>query len=82
MLDNTIDEIMDIFEIQHSTKIEFKEVCGFTFVSISKINIIRNNVSAEIRPLGIIYEENDEYYFAPLHGADNIEEIIKEYVKN
>lgn len=37
--------------------------------------------SAEIRPLGIIYEESGEYYLAPIDVVDEIDEVVKEFVK-
>ena len=78
-----LNEIDDILNLTHSRKIEFRQLYGFTFVFKTDIvNINENISSAEIKTIGIIYEENDEYYFAPLYGADNIEEIIREYVKN
>ena len=61
----------------------FKRLYGFTFVFKSQLISIRDNLaSAEISPIGIIYEENGEYYFAPLHHTDEISEIIKEYVED
>ena len=82
MSDDIFDELREIFEISQDVKIEFKEIYGLTFAFESKINIMRNSiVSTEIAPLGIIYKENDEYYFAPLDEVENIDEIIKEYVK-
>ena len=38
--------------------------------------------SAEIKPLGIIYEENGEYYLSPLDRIDDIEAIMKEFVES
>ena len=38
--------------------------------------------SAEIKPVGIFYEENGEFYLAPLDETINIEQIVEEYVKN
>lgn len=82
MKDKVFDEIIGIFEITEDTHIEFKEIYGFTFVFMTKIVTFRNRISsAEIQPAGIIYEENGEYYFAPLYRADNIDEIVKEYVE-
>lgn len=61
----------------------FKKLCGLTFVFKSEVTSIKDNLtSAEISPVGIIYEENGEYYFAPLHHTDEIDEIVKEYVEN
>ncbi len=82
MNNEIFDEIRRSFKIKLITSIRFKEVCGFTFVFKETINIVRNTISsAEIKPLGIIYSENGEYYFAPLENISNIEEIVKEYVR-
>lgn len=83
MSDDVIGDILSIFEITQNTAIEFKELYGFTFVFKTKIFEIRGNVtSAEIKPLGIIYDENGEYYFAPLYKSVNMNEIAKEYVNH
>lgn len=82
MSDNLSDDLREIFDITQDVKIEFKETHGLTLVFESKVNLIREMiVSTEIAPLGIIYKENGEYYFAPLDEVENIEGIIKEYVK-
>ena len=81
MSDDIFNELRKIFEISQDVKIEFKEIYGLTFAFESKINIMRDSIaSTEIAPLGIIYEENDEYYFAPLDEVEIIDDIIKEYV--
>ena len=83
MKDEIFKYISDILDVEMETSYEFKELHGLTFVFIRKILSFRNRISsAEIRPAGIIYEENGEYYFAPLYDVDNIEEIVKEFVKN
>ena len=70
------------FKINQDTEFKFKDSYGFTFVFEENILRINEKISsAELKPVGIIYEENDEYYFAPLYGRDNIDEIIREYVK-
>ena len=75
--------LKDLFEIREDKTYEFKEICGLTFAFMTQTTIIQEKISAyEIKPVGIIYKENDEYYFAPLNLADNIDEIIEEYVKN
>ena len=62
--------------------IEFNNKNGFTFVFTTEITCINNKVaSAEINPTGIIYTQDNEYYFAPLCENYNIKKIIKEYVK-
>jgi hypothetical protein len=81
--DEILKYVSDIFDVEMETSYEFKELHGLTFVFIRKILSFRNRISsAEIMPAGIIYEENGEYYFAPLYDVDNIEEIVKEFVKN
>lgn len=83
MSDNILDELMDIFEIRQDTEIGFKEIYGFIFVFMTKFTRFNDEItSAEIEPAGIIYKENDEYYFAPLDEAENIHEIVKEYVRH
>lgn len=77
------DFLKDLFEINEDITFEFKEICGFTFAFMTKTNLINDKISSyEISPIGIIYTENDEYYFAPLDRVDNIDAIIEEYVKN
>ncbi len=81
MSDEILDEIRRSFKIKPITHIRFKELYGFTFVFKETINVVQNTISsAEMKPLGIIYFENDEYYFAPLEHVDNIEDIVSEYV--
>lgn len=81
MSDNVFEEIGKIFEITQDTSIEFKKMYGFTFVFKKRIISFRDEISsAEIKPLGIIYDENGEYYFAPIHRSVNISEVVKEYV--
>ena len=49
---------------------------------MTKTTLIKDKISAyEIIPIGIIYTENDEYYFAPLDRVDYIDDVIEEYVK-
>lgn len=72
----------EIFKINRNTEFKFKNVNGFTFVFEETILEINDRISsAEIKPTGIIYEENDEFYFAPLDKVGDIEAIIKEFVK-
>lgn len=74
--------IKDLFNIDKTTRFEFHEMCGFTFVFKQTILEKNRNFSAgEIKPVGIIYEENSEFYFAPLDKVTNIDEIVKEYVE-
>ena len=82
MRDEVFNEIGEIFEVRQDTTIEFRKLYGFTFVFKKRIITFRNQVSsAEIRPLGIIYDENGEYYFAPLYRSVNINDVVREYVK-
>lgn len=82
MSDDIFEDLRKIFEIKQDIIIEFKEVYGFTFVFSTRIHTLKDGTSSgEIKPLGIIYNENGEYYFAPLDRVENIPEIIKEYVK-
>ena len=70
------------FKINQDTEFKFKDSYGFTFVF--EENILRINekiLSAELKPVGIIYEENDEYYFAPLDEVGDIKAIINEFMK-
>jgi hypothetical protein len=79
MSDNILN---DLFDIKEEKTIEFKELYGFTFVFMTSISSINEKISsAEIKPVGIIYTENEEYYFAPLDKVENTSEIIEEYVK-
>ena len=66
-----------------NTEYIFKKIHGFTFVFKEEILAIKNQIaSGEIKPIGIIYEENGEYYFAPLDEVDDIKPIIKIFVEN
>ena len=70
------------FKINQDTEFKFKDLYGFTFVFEENILRINEKISsAELKPVGIIYEENGEYYFAPLHKRTDIKAIVKEYVK-
>lgn len=83
-MDKHIKRIADyIFDFNTTNEYLFKEVCGFTFVFRRDFTTLNDRLtSAEILPVGIIYEENDEFYYAPLHGLDEIDEIVREFVKN
>lgn len=82
MSDDVLENIMKRFEVNQDVTLEFKELYGFTFVFKKKVITFRNNISAEIKPLGIIYDENGEYYFAPLYRRVNINQVVREYVEN
>ena len=70
------------FDYTQEMKYHFHEAYGFTFVFKEEL-LTFNEIptSLEIKPIGIIYEEKGEYYLAPLCGLDNLDEIVKEYVK-
>ena len=81
MIDDIFEEIGKKFEINQDTSIEFKTLHGMTFVFKKKIICIRGQLSsAEIKPVGIIYDENGEYYFAPLEKSYPLDDIVEEYV--
>ena len=70
------------FKINQDTEFKFKDSYGFTFVFEENILRINEKISSvELKPVGIIYEENDEYYFAPLDEVGDIKVIINEFMK-
>lgn len=81
-MDEYIKEfIEDKFNFTVKKEYLFHELCGFTFVFKRHFAWLENQVSsAEIKPVGIIYEENGEFYYAPLHGMYEIADIVREYV--
>lgn len=75
--------VEDLLNIEEISQYSFRKICGFTFVIKSQTIFINEQcTSAEIKPVAIIYEENDEYYLAPLDVIDDIEGIVKDYVKS
>ena len=83
MSDDIIRDIEEIFEITEDSNYEFRKHYGFTFVFRTRILVFKDRMSsAEIAPVGMIYEENGEYFFAPLANTTDLEEIVKEYVEN
>ena len=74
-----IHKALDFDEI---VEYSFRKLYGFTFAFKSEY-IIRNDnlTSASITPVGIIYEENGEFYLAPLYDDIEIEEVIKNFVE-
>ena len=71
--------INDIFDIDQKTEYYFHELHGFTFVIKEEFSMIHGQVSsAQLEPIGIIYEENDEFYFAPLDKVDKIDAIVED----
>ena len=83
-MDKFVKQVIDyILDFDSTSQYLFCELYGFTFVFRRDITITNNRLtSAEILPVGLIYEENNEFYYAPLHGQDEIDEIIREFVKN
>ena len=70
---------LDIEEIE---EINFKKIYGLYFASKTTYTFINSEISSsQIIPVAIIYEENDEFYLAPLHDEDEIEEIVKNFVE-
>ena len=83
MDDIILNFIADHLDMSIKKEYLFSKVCGFTFVFKREVLSMNDKVtSAEIRPAGIIYEENGKYYYSPLHDGDEIDEIVEEYVKN
>jgi hypothetical protein len=82
MSDEILELIMDEFGFKQTVEINFREVCGLTFVIKTSILEMNEKLSsAEVKVVGIIYEENDEYYFAPLDEIDKKDPIIEEFVE-
>lgn len=82
MRDEIMDIVLDQFGIAEDTTFEFLELCGFTFVFQKSIFAYSEECSsAEIKPVGIIYEENGEYYLSPLDEVSEIDAIVKEFVE-
>ena len=77
------DEIKSLLKIDETRELEFRNLYGFTFAFMRKIVYLDNRLTfSEIKPVGIIYEENGEYYLAPLDKVVDITAVIKEYVKS
>ena len=81
-MDETVKKFIDdIFEFESNVTYHFRELYDLTFVFREELTHIKKHLaSGEIKPSGIIYEKNDEYYFAPLDTTVNIEAVIQEYV--
>lgn len=77
-----MDEFIEnILKINNEIRYEFREIYGFTFVFETSITSLRDKISsAEIKPVGIIYDENDEYYLAPIDEDIQKDAIIKDFV--
>ncbi len=83
-MDEYIENLLDdLFEIKTYYQYDFKKLYGLTFVFSEKIVHINDKISsAEIRPVGIIYEENGQYYLAPLYDKIETEEVVRKFVEN
>ena len=82
MSDNILDLIKEKIKYENIDDYIFKEKYGLIFVFKRKIFTLNNQLpSAEIKPLGLIYTENEDIYFAPFSEKENVKEIVKEYVK-
>ena len=69
--------IYDTFSIEKIDEYEYVARFGLTFVFKRELITLKNRISScEIFPVGIIYEENGKYYFAPLHEKYEIEDIV------
>jgi hypothetical protein len=82
MKDEILKFVKDEFKIDEKIEIDFREIYGLTFVikkTVLKLN--EKLSSAEVKVIGIIYEENDEYYFAPLDKIGEKDPIIEEFVE-
>lgn len=83
MKDEIVDFITGQFDIDESVTFEFRDVCGFTFAFQKSVFTYHERYSsAEIQPVAIIYEENGEFYLAPLDETTKIDAIVKEFVEN
>ena len=83
MKDEIVDFITGQFDIDAITTFEFREVCGFTFAFQKSILTYHEKyVSAELKRVAIIYEENGEFYLAPLDETTKIGAVVKEFVEN
>ncbi len=82
-MDKHVKEFLGkMFELKMKNKYLFRKLYGLTFVFRRDIVYLNDYMSSgEILPVGIIYEENGEYYFARLDSKDDIEGIVEEFVK-
>ena len=82
MEDRIKNFVYDAFEIEINSEYQFKKLYGLTFVFKNEMAIIKNRLSSNsLTPVGIIYEENDEYYFAPLDKRVSLNDVVREYVE-
>ena len=83
-MDSKIEKfIEDALHISYEAEYHFRRLCGFTFVFRTEAMFFKDSITSfEIAPVGIIYEENGEYYLAPLSVIEDIEGVVEEFVKN
>jgi len=81
-MDKHIEKLIeDIFEIRTIHEYHFKQLYGLTFAFNEKLVLINDKISsAEIKPVGIIYEENGQYYLTPIDETVEIDEVVREFV--
>jgi hypothetical protein len=76
-------KLLETISVESQSEFEFREICGFTFVFLRNILIFEDKItSGEIRPVAIIYEENGEFYLAPLDEVNDIDAIVEKYVED
>lgn len=82
-MDKEVKEFLDeMLEITNDIEYVFEKRFGLTFVFRRDITFIRDKItSAEIIPIGIIYEENDQYYFAPYMTRTRLRQLLKNLLK-
>ena len=80
-MNRLVEDLMcNVLNMDITHEYHFRKHCGFTFALRYDTIIINEELSSiSIEPVGIIYEENGEYYYAPLDSSDEIAEIIKEF---
>lgn len=70
------------FDFDETVEYDFRKLYGLTFAFKSELVRIKDHLtSASVTPVGIIYEENGEFYLAPLYDDVEIEEVVKNYVE-
>ena len=76
-------KLLETISVESQSEFEFREICGFTFVFLRNILIFEDKItSGELRPVAIIYEENGEFYLAPLDKVKDIDAIVEKYVED
>ncbi|WP_432645303.1 hypothetical protein [Methanobrevibacter sp.] len=82
MKENVKKFISDMSNIKIITEYEFHELYGLTFVFKSEFFQVKSQISSvSIMPIGIIYDENNEYYFAPLVDDVDVNQVVKNYLE-